>query len=225
MKDMRWWLASLAVAPALLVAPSAKALSVTVSPAGPAGQSLWTFSGSATYSQMNPGGTFAGGALSLIQEWKGDGGSDDVKTSTYNHHVAALISGSIGITVTPLTGSAVVGQIDGLHSDHDNSGDDFGVSLLDADIPLADGDIVSWSGSGIFPVDMSNLNVGIFQFVAYGEVPSGQPNAGNPYGSLPLSLTVSPAPGPLPILGCGAAFSFARKLRRTCNNRRLITAP
>jgi hypothetical protein len=208
-------LASLALAPSLLLASSAHAaLTVKVTPGPSAGQSIWTFSGSSTYTELTPGGKFAGGDPGVIEEWKGDGGSDYVKAGTYNNYTPVLDTGSIGITVTPQLGSPMSGSIDGLHIDHDNSGDDFGVSLLGADIPLSDGATVSWSGSGTFPVDFANLNVGIFQFTNYGEVTAGQP-----YGTLPV--TIDSAPGPLPLLGCGAAFSFSRKLRRACKRREM----
>jgi hypothetical protein len=216
----RWIVACLAWAPGLLLATASHAaLTVTVSPGAPSGQSVWTFSGSSIYNQQNPGGKFAAGGLALIQEWKGDSGSDYVKTGAYNNHVADLSSGSIDIVVTPLSGSPLSGNIDGLHIDHDTSGDDFGVSLLGTvDIPLAAGDTVSWSGSGIFPVDLAKLNLGSFLFSKYGEDPLGQP-----YGILPINMVVS-VPGPLPLLGCGAAFTFSRRLRRACLQRRLKAA-
>ena len=215
-----WIVAGLGWAPSLLLATASHAaLTVTVGPGAPIGQSVWTFSGSSTYNQQVPGGKFAAGGLALIQEWKGDSSSDYVKTGSYNNYVADLTSGLINIVVAPLSGSPLSGTIDGLHIDHDTSGDDFGVSLLGTvDIPLADGDSVSWSGSGIFPVDLAKLNLGSFLFSNYGEDTQGQP-----YGVLPINMVVS-APGPLPLLGCGAAFTISRRLRRACLQRRLKPA-
>jgi hypothetical protein len=187
-------------------------LTVTVVPvAAPAAHTLWTFSGSSVYTQLNPGGKFAGEPFGNIVEWKGDGGSDYVKTGTYNNYIASLLSGSIQINVTPAAGLPTPGSIAGLHIDHDSSGDDFGTGLQGiVDIPLANNDVVSWSGSGIFPVDIANLNIGTFAFSKYGETAS---IPSQPFGTLPLTMNVQ-VPGPLPWLGCGLAFSFSRTLRR-----------
>ncbi|MCS5691879.1 hypothetical protein NZK33_07750 [Cyanobium sp. FGCU-6] len=194
------------------------ALQVTVTQAGaPPGQSVWAFSGSASYTELFPGGKFAAGGVNNIEEWKGDGGSDYVKPLTYNNYTPGLISGLIDLTVTSSTGGVRTGTIVGLHIDHDGSGDDFGAQLDGSiDIPLADGDLVSWAGSGVFPVDLANLNTGSFFFSNYGESPTV---AGMIYGTLPIEINVQPVPGPLPLLGCGAAFASARRLRRRRHER------
>ncbi|MEB3200556.1 MAG: hypothetical protein VKK62_08535 [Synechococcaceae cyanobacterium] len=186
-------------------------MKVTPIPSQP-GNTLWTFSGTSTYSELAPGGRFAGGALSNIIEWKGDSASDYVKSGTYNNYTTSLLSGLISLTVTPQAGGPLQGSIAGLHVDHDNSGDDFGTGLSGADIPLMNGDLVSWSGSGVFAVDIANLIAGSYLFNNYGETLQG-----SPFGSLPLNLVVSttPAvPAPLPVLGSAAAFACSRRLRR-----------
>ena len=202
----------------LLGSAANAALQVTVTQAGaPLGQSIWAFSGSARYSEQFPGGKFAAGSLTNIEEWKGNAGSDYVKTSAYNNYTPALISGLIELTVASLTGSTATGTIVGLHIDHDTSGDDFGTGLAGLiDIPLADGDLVSWAGTGVFPVDLANLNMGSFFFANYG---GSSAVSGRIYGTLPITMNVQPAPGPLPLLGCGAAFAYSRRLRRMQRER------
>ena len=190
MRVNRWIVAGLAIAMTVLIASTSRAeLIVTVTQAGaPPGQTLWTFSGSSTYTQLLPGGKFAGGALANIEEWKGDAGSDYVKAGTYNNFTTSMISGAISLTVTPLVGSSSSGSIVGLHVDHDTSGDDFGVGLLGSDIPLSQGDVVTWSGSGIFAVDFANLNLGSFNFLNFG---GSQAVSGAIYGRLPIAMNVS----------------------------------
>jgi hypothetical protein len=174
----------------LLVAHAEAGLVVTVTPHGTSGQTIWTFSGSSTYTESAPGGKFAGGALTNIEEWKGasGSGSDYVVAGAYNNYTTSLISGSIGLSVTS-GGSPTTASIGGLHIDHDSSGDDFGVGLIGSDVPLSNGDIVAWSGSAVFAVDIANLNFGTFSFSNYG---GSQAVSGQIYGTLPLTLKVVP---------------------------------
>ncbi len=160
------------------------------------GQTLWVFSGSARYSETNPGGVFAGGDLAAIVEWKGVTPESDYVTSFYNNYTTSLISGSVAVSVTPSGGSAILGAIDGLHVDHDTTGDDFGISLAGTDITLSNDALVSWSGSAVFQVDYSKLNRGSFSFQTYGD---------SAYGVLPLTLEVVPEPGTAALLILGVA--------------------
>lgn len=160
------------------------------------GRTLWVFSGSAQYSETNPGGVFAGGDLASIVEWKGVTPESDYVTSFYNNYTTSLISGSVAVSVTPSGGSAILGAIDGLHVDHDTTGDDFGISLAGSDIPLSNNALVAWSGSAVFQVDHSKLNRGSFSFQNYGD---------SAYGILPLTLEVVPEPGTAALLILGVA--------------------
>ena len=103
--------------------------------------------------------------------------------------------------------------IDGIHVDHDSSGDDFGVSLTAGDILLANNDLVSWSGSAVFAVDINQLNSGNFTFQNYGESVIA---AGNPFGTLPLQINVStvPEPASIGLLTAAAVGWVARRRRR-----------
>lgn len=182
---------------ALGMASTAQAnLVINIYQDGDPGRTLWVFSGSAQYSETNPGGKFAGGDLASIVEWKGVTPESDYVTSFYNNYTSALITGSVAISVTPSGGSAILGAIDGLHVDHDTSGDDFGVSLAGSDIPLSNNALVTWSGSAVFPVDYSRLNRGSFPFQTYGDTS---------YGTLPLTLAVVPEPGTAALLMIGVA--------------------
>lgn len=203
--------------PPVLFASAADALTVTVKQgSAPAGSTEWTFAGSSTYTQLNPGGSFAVvPPLTAIVEWKGDSLSDYVKTGAYDNYTPTLTSGLISLTVTPVSGPAKSGTITALHIDHDGSGDDFGIGLAglstspaNTAIPLNSNDVVSWSGSGIFAVDFVNLNIGSFLFNRYGDSTLSR------FGDLPITITVQEAPGPLPVLACGVALSFSRKLRK-----------
>ncbi|AUB80139.1 hypothetical protein THSYN_03620 [Candidatus Thiodictyon syntrophicum] len=190
---------------------------------GTLGQSRWVFSGSAQYSENVVGGKFAGGDVSLIEEWKGAGaGSDYVKTGAYNNYTPSLISGSVTLSVTPSGGNIIQGLIDGLHIDHDTttptSGDDFGVSLAAVDIALSADALVSWSGEAIFNVDINKLNRGTFSFLNYGEDPNVP---GRIYGSLPLTLEV-PEPGTAVLLMLGVTGLVRFAVRRGTNPKSLL---
>lgn len=178
------------------------------------GFTTWNFSGSASYSELFPGGKFAGGALTLIEEWKGSGAASDfVSTGGYNNHVVAPTSGSVSLSVTNTTLGVQTDLIDGIHVDHDTTGDDFGVSLTASDILLANNDLVSWSGSAVFAVDINRLNSGNFTFQNYGE---SLVAAGNPFGTLPLQINVSTVPEPASIgLLTAVAVGWVARRRRS----------
>lgn len=177
------------------------------------GLTIWHFSGSATYSELFPGGKFAGGGLNLIEEWKGSHASDFVSTGGYNNHVVAPTSGSVSLSIATSGIGVQTDAIDGIHVDHDSSGDDFGVSLTAGDILLANNDLVSWSGSAVFAVDINRLNSGNFTFQNYGESLIA---AGNPFGTLPLQINVStvPEPASIGLLTAAAVGWVARRRRR-----------
>lgn len=190
MKRFRLASIVLSVATAALLASSSDAgLVVTVTRDSTPGQTLWAFSGSSIYTQLAPGGKFAAAGTSptLIEEWKGGAtGSDYVVAGQYNNFTTTLISGAIGLTVnTP--GNTYVGSVGYLHIDHDDSGDDFGVGLFGDDIPLLNGDVVTWSGSAVFAVDFTKLNPGSFLFSNYG---GSQAVSGTTFGTMPLTLNV-----------------------------------
>ena len=192
-------IASAALACALGSSAAQAALSINISHHS-TGFTLWEFSGSSNYLQASPGGKISGSTLDTIIEWKGSAAASDyVPASSYNNYTVALQSGSISVSVTPSGGSATTDFVDGLHVDHDNTGDDFGISLLSADIPLANDDLVSWSGAGVFAVDSNSLNAGSFTFANYGD--GGIP-VNSPFGSLDLSLAVQAVPEPT---SCGLA--------------------
>jgi hypothetical protein len=214
MKRNRRMTCIFALAMVALSAASASAdLTVTVTPDSTTGQTLWTFSGTSTYAETAPGGKFAAGDVLNIEEWKGGAGSDYVVTGSYNNYTTGLISGGITLTVTT-GGTPSSGSITSMHIDHDTTGDDFGVGLLGTtDIPLTNGDLISWSGSGVFAVDLSGLNLGTFAFSSYG----GSQAVSGLYGTLPLTLNVVPEPATcimaLAGLACGGYTMFRRRKR------------
>lgn len=176
------------------------------------GFTIWHFSGSANYVESTPGGKFAGGALNLIEEWKGSGAASDfVSTGGYNNYVVAPTSGSVSLSVATTGIGVQTDLIDGIHVDHDTTGDDFGVSLSASDIVLANNDLVSWSGSAVFAVDINKLNSGNFTFQNYGE---SLITGGNPFGTLPLQINVSTVPEPASIgLLTAAAVGWVARRR------------
>ncbi len=205
-------LAAAAFACALGASAAQAALSIDVSYHS-AGFTLWQFTGASTYLESSPGGTLSGSILSSIIEWKGGAlTADYVPSASYNNYTTALESGSVSLSVTPSGGSATTDFVDGLHVDHDNSGDDFGISLLTADIPLAHNDLVAWTGSAVFAVDLTKLNPGSFTFTNYGD--GGLP-VGSPFGTLDLALTVQAIPEPSALgLSALALAAFTARRRR-----------
>lgn len=198
------WLLSSSLCSAALV------ITVTNDPTLPVGQTRWTFSGSTTYTRVNTDGVIAGGLLADIREWKGAGAAANyVVDGTYNNYVTGLVSGSIDVSVVRGISSISSSNLDGLHIDHDSSGDDFGISLTSlTDIVLQDQDILGLSGSAVFAVDFAKLNQGTFQFANYDD-----PLA----GFLPITLVVQAVPEPssaLVGLGLIAATGSIRRLRR-----------
>lgn len=171
---------------ALVASPTLAGLVVTVTRDATPGQTLWQFSGSSTYTQIAAGGKFAGGPV-LDQEWKGSASSDYVVANAYGNYTTSRISGAIGLSVKT-GGSETTAAINWLHIDHESSGDDFGVGVLGDDLPLLNGDIVSWVGSAVFAVDITKLNPGVFSFLNYG---SSQAGSGTIYGTLPMTLNVA----------------------------------
>ena len=182
---------------ALGMASAAQAnLVIDIYPHGDPERTLWVFSGSAQYTQTNPGGVIAGGDPASIVEWKGTTPDSDYVTSFYNNYITSVIGSSVTISVTSSGGSAIQGTIDALHVDHDTTGDDFGVSLAGSDIALSNDALVTWTGSAVFQVDYSKLNRGSFSFQTYGD-PA--------YGTLPLTIEVVPEPGTAALLMLGVA--------------------
>jgi len=174
------------------------------------GQTRWTFSGSTTYSKVAADGILAGGPSSAIREWKGAAAASDyVVSGGYNNYLATLVSGSVDVAVTQGISTIISSNIDGLHIDHDSSGDDFGISLTSlSDLVMQDGAILSLSGSAVFDVDFAKLNQGVFNFSDYDDPLAGY---------LPITMVVQAVPEPassLVGLGLMVAAYGTKRLRR-----------
>lgn len=183
---------------------------ITNDPSVGAGQTLWEFSGSSTYVRGTADGLISGAAdLGLIKEWKGASGTtSDYVSNFYNNYTTALVSGSVLVSVAKSPSNVIVDNIDGIHVDHDDSGDDFGISLALADITLNDGDVVSWSGSAVFNVDFTKLNQGTYTLNNYDNT-----------GTLALTIKVENVPEPATaVVGLslmGSAWVVRRVRKRT----------
>lgn len=166
-------------------------LVVTVTPAG-GGNTLWTFSGSATYTESAAGLEFratTGWAEDDSTEWKGNGNSGNyVASGTYNNQHSLLVSGTnpvITVNGTPY-------NIGGVIVDHDGSGDDFGVTIAGAaTVPVPANATVAFSGSAVFAVDYAKLNPGVYSF---GNISHAVGGTDTGIGTLPLNMTVVPEP-------------------------------
>ena len=166
-------------------------LVVTVTPAG-GGNTLWTFSGSATYAEVNVGLEFrttSGWAEEYSTEWKGSVASADyVATGAYNNQHSLLVSGTYPV----ITVNGTPYNMGGVIVDHDSSGDDFGVTIAGVyDVPVPANATVAFSGSAVFAVDYANLNPGVYSFSSITHAVS---NTDTGMGTLPLNMTVVPEP-------------------------------
>lgn len=179
----------------LLVAPAAQAaLILTISNAG-GGNTLWTFSGN---------------------DIAGNGGLDFDDDTNINNTDAGgshwdLADFSIGLNdtqVAPISTSALltIGAetrgIDDAYIDTDGGLDDIGVGVTGTtNFAFSAGDLVSWTGSMIVGIDISNLIPGSYSSSTYGGVP----------GTLDLEVTVVPEPTTAMLMMMGLAGLAARK--------------
>ena len=167
--------------------------------------SLVRFSGSATLAGT---GTLRTDPL-LMDELKGSGVAADYVSSTgpfYNNYIANYLSGNAQVRVN----SGVWYSIGALHIDHDNSGDDFGFSIVNAggDISLLSGDVLEFSGSSLFALDLGKLNIGTYTFSNWNDSATTSAN---------LSVATVPEPGEwaaMGILATGLAGMVVRNRRR-----------
>lgn len=158
---MRLFIFAVAV---LFAVPAHATMMLEISGTPGSGETTWVFSGSDTArgtEQFNAGTIGAGGS------WQDVG---DYVTSAYDNAGISLISGIVTIQVN---GSAS-NTIDRIRLDHDEPPalDElgFGFPTLSSDLPFTNGDVVSWAGTAVVPVDLNDLVPGEFGSSAFGTI-------------------------------------------------------
>jgi hypothetical protein len=167
--------------------------------------SIFKFSGSTTYSGT---GAFLRTNSASIDEFKGTSSSDFVNgsvTGFYNNFVTQILSGNARVGV-----GGNWYDIDYVHLDHDSSGDDFGISIVNgSDVAINNGDVLQFAGKGVFNAFVGKLNVGTYTFSDL-----------NSTGTAGLTVNVYSVPEPgewaaMGILGAGLAGLVVRSRRRS----------
>lgn len=202
------------VSAALLAMPAYSQIQITITPNG-AGSTLWTFSGSATYSAVVTNSKFVNqssfNAASNTAEWKTGTSTSNAfgvaYTPTANYVTPAYNDFNVsnpggGATIT-IGGTSYT--IDGVLVDNDSSGDDIGIFISGStSAVLSPGTTVALSGSKAFAVDYSNLIPGSYPFSYFDDS-----------GTLSMNLTVVPEPGEWALLTgttlCVTGFILRRR--------------
>jgi len=187
------------------IGASAQGLVLEIYGSPTASTSLFKFSGSTAFSGS---GAFLRTSSAAMDEFKGAStGSDYVNGALpgfYNNFVAQVLSGNA---------RAGVGgnwyDINYVHLDHDNSGDDFGFSIVNStDVAINNGDIIQFAGQGIVNASVGYLNPGTYTFTNLFD-----------QGTANLQINVYAVPEPtewaaIGMLGAGLAGLVVRARRR-----------
>ena len=198
-------LAALGVLLAASATASAQSLVLDIYGGPNSATSIFKFSGSTSYSGT---GAFLRNNSASMDEFKGTSASDFVNGSVsgyYNNFVTQILSGNARVGV-----GGNWYDIDYVHLDHDNSGDDFGISIVNgSDVAINNGDVLQFAGKGVFNASVGKLNVGTYSFSDL-----------NSTGTAGLTVNVYSVPEPgewaaMGILGAGLAGLVVRSRRRS----------
>lgn len=174
-------------------------LLVNVTGTAGSGQTIWVFSGSSTASSD---GVFGLAPSDSPEEWRNVG--DYVADTSLNAISISPSSGSASITNSQETRSISLIGIDYDGNSSSSNNDDFGIGVADQSLNIIAGDVVSWTGTLLLPLDITQFKLG-----TYGPAQSGAIG-----GLTDIQLTLQSVPESTSIIGLLVAGTFGLALCR-----------
>lgn len=174
-------------------------LLVNVTGTAGSGQTIWVFSGSSTASSD---GVFGLAPSDFPEEWRNVG--DYVADTSLNAISISPSSGSASITNSQETRSISLIGIDYDGNSSSSNNDDFGIGVADQSLNIIAGDVVSWTGTLLLPLDITQFKLG-----TYGPAQSGAIG-----GLTDIQLTLQSVPESTSIIGLLVAGTFGLALCR-----------
>ena len=200
----------LGTAALLFVGSSVAALTVDISGTAGSGTTTWIFSGSQT---ANGDGAFGNLGSDTIPDFNSQF-ADLGDFAISNLLVAPVLSGDAAVTVEGGTTNTLT--IENVLVDDDGDSDDLGFDFGGPTLSFMTGDLVTFSGSAVVDLDLSELSASGLPFFASTSGSSGGLNSAL---SLDLSITETsavplPAGLPLLLLGIGALGAAGARRRK-----------
>ena len=174
-------------------------LLVNVTGTAGSGQTIWVFSGSSTASSNGVFGLTPGDSP---EEWRNVG--DYVADTSLNAISISPSSGSASITNSQETRSISLIGIDYDGNSSSSNNDDFGIGVANQPLNIITGDLVSWTGTLLLPLDITQFKLG-----TYGPAQDGAIG-----GLTDIQLTLQSVPESTSIIGLLVAGTFGLALCR-----------
>lgn len=163
------------------------------------GQTIWVFSGSSTASSN---GVFGLTPSDSPEEWRNVG--DYVADTSLNGIFISPSSGSASITNSQETRSISLIGIDYDGNSSSSNNDDFGIGVANQPLNIITGDLVSWTGTLLLPLDITQFKLGTY----------GPAQGGAIGGLTDIQLTFKSVPESTSIIGLLVAGTFGLALCR-----------
>jgi len=163
------------------------------------GQTIWVFSGSSTASSN---GVFGLTPSDSPEEWRNVG--DYVADTSLNEISISPSSGSASITNSQETRSISLIGIDYDGNSSSSNNDDFGIGVANQPLNIITGDLVSWTGTLLLPLDITQFKLGTY----------GPAQGGAIGGLTDIQLTFKSVPESTSIIGLLVAGTFGLALCR-----------
>lgn len=174
-------------------------LLVNVTGTAGSGQTVWVFSGSSTASSD---GVFGLTPSDSPEEWRNVG--DYVADTLLNAISISPSSGSASITNSQETRSISLIGIDYDGNSSSSNNDDFGIGVANQPLNIITGDLVSWTGTLLLPLDITQFKLGTY----------GPAQGGAIGGLTDIQLTFKSVPESTSIIGLLVAGTFGLALCR-----------
>ncbi|GAL94167.1 MAG: PEP-CTERM sorting domain-containing protein [Microcystis wesenbergii TW10] len=174
-------------------------LLVNVTGTAGSGQTIWVFSGSSTASSNGVFGLTPGDSP---EEWRNVG--DYVADTLLNAISISPSSGSASITNSQETRSISLIGIDYDGNSSSSNNDDFGIGVANQPLNIITGDLVSWTGTLLLPLDITQFKLGTY----------GPAQGGAIGGLTDIQLTFKSVPESTGIIGLLVAGTFGLALCR-----------
>ena len=174
-------------------------LLVNVTGTAGSGQTIWVFSGSSTASSNGVFGLTPGDSP---EEWRNVG--DYVADTLLNAISISPSSGSASITNSQETRSISLIGIDYDGNSSSSNNDDFGIGVANQPLNIITGDLVSWTGTLLLPLDITQFKLGTY----------GPAQGGAIGGLTDIQLTFKSVPESTSIIGLLVAGTFGLALCR-----------